>query len=115
MRDLKIERYPETCVASLPDNKQHAILLSIMACLDSGIPAFEVLKRIQGMEGDSATAQAWGCALDDLAKGNVNFCEVLARTGLFSHEIQTILLITGDLITAMPAIANYLKIPKERD
>ena len=114
MRDLKIERYPDTCVTSLPDSDQHAILLSIKACLDAGVPAYDVLGKILSLEGDKDTCQAWTCAINDLSQGNSSFCEVLARTGLFSHEIKTILLITTDFMVALPAISEYLKVPKER-
>lgn len=115
MRDLKIDRYPDTCVTSLPDSDQHAILLSIKACLDSGIPAYDVLQKILSLEGDPETSQAWTCALKDLSQGATSFCEVLAKTGLFSHEIKTILLITTDFMVAIPAILEYLKLPRERD
>lgn len=98
--------YP-TAKLPLLHEDQRVTLLSLLGSMESGISAMAVLERIHAMESDKPTKAAWASAIEDL-KGQARLNEALVKTGLFSEEVQTILLIIQDETVALMTIVKYL-------
>ncbi|MDU8351149.1 hypothetical protein RYA05_04470 [Pseudomonas syringae pv. actinidiae] len=85
---------------------QLVTLLSLLGSMESGIDSITVLERIHALEEDKPTKAAWSSAIANL-KSQSSLNEVLVKTGLFSEEIQTILLIIEDTTLALKTVIKY--------
>lgn len=95
-------------------SEQLAVMLTIQACVKTGKPYVEIVRRLRDREVSEARKQAWDQFIAQVEQPT-NFGIALADTGLFSPDVENILAVVNEAEHAPATVIEYLRIIVNRN